>query len=55
MVERAAYLCLKRGGCIGYVLMWDPETGLFQRVEGSQVFGTWHKADEASRFLRADV
>lgn len=30
---------------------WDPETGIFTRVEGPDAFTTWGEAEEASRFL----
>jgi hypothetical protein len=54
MVDCCPYPWLTRGGWIPAVVMWDPATGFFSRVEGPDAFTTWHEADEASRFLRAD-
>ena len=54
MVDCCPYPSLTRGGWIPAVVMWDPATGFFSRVEGPDAFTTWHEADEASRFLRAD-
>jgi hypothetical protein len=36
------------------VVIRNAETGIFHHVEGPDAFTTWHEADEASRFLRAD-
>jgi hypothetical protein len=54
MVERSPYFSLALGGWVPAVLMRDPATGLFSRIEGPKPFPTFAEADEASRFLSAD-
>ena len=46
------YFSLARGLWIPRVITWDPQTGFFDSVDGPEGFTEYHRAVEASWFLR---
>lgn len=47
----APYFCFFRAAWIPYAVRWDPETGVFEGVEGPQGFRDYARALEAAKFL----